>query len=193
MEPGKIYERIAAIMKEVKAISKSQKNQQQGFMFRGIDNIMNDLHNLFAKNEVFILPEVLSYTTEERPTKSGGINTFTRSTIKFTYATTDGSSVSTITVGEAMDSGDKGMNKAMSVALKYSLLQMLLIPTNEVKDPNAFSPESDFLAKAMLEVSKAKSVDELRNVFNKYTTLHTNREFISAVNGAKAALSNVYS
>ena len=39
-----------------------------------------------------------------------------------------------------MDSADKGMNKAMSIALKYALMQMLLIPTKEEKDPDADTP-----------------------------------------------------
>jgi hypothetical protein len=54
--------------------------------------------------------------------------------MKFTAYTEDGSSVSSITVGEAMDSGDKSMNKAMSVAYKYALMQIFCIPTEEEKD-----------------------------------------------------------
>ena len=115
-----IYSKIANILKETKAITKSEKNQQQGFKFRGIDNVMNELHELFSKNEVFILQEVQSFTTENRITKSGGTNTFTRATIKFKYMTTDGSYVETVNVGEAQDSSDKGFNKCMSIALKYS-------------------------------------------------------------------------
>ena len=75
MEGQLIYGKIANILKETKAIGKTEKNQQQGFKFRGIDNVMNELHELFSKNEVFILQEVQSYTTENRPTKSGGTNT----------------------------------------------------------------------------------------------------------------------
>lgn len=44
-----IYSKIANILKETKAITKSEKNQQQGFKFRGIDNVMNELHELFSK------------------------------------------------------------------------------------------------------------------------------------------------
>jgi hypothetical protein len=51
--------------------------------------------------------------------------------------TSDGSSVTTVITGEAMDSGDKATNKAMSVALKYALLQMFLIPTDDMRDPDA--------------------------------------------------------
>lgn len=191
MEEKLIYQKIANILKETKAITKSEKNQQQGFKFRGIDNVMNELHELFAKNDVFILQEVQGFTTENRPTKSGGTNTFTRATIKFCYMTTDGSHVDTVNVGEAMDSGDKGMNKAMSIALKYSLLQMFLIPTEEQKDPDSTTPEeTDYLAMALQEINAAQSIDTLSGIFNNYAALHTDQQFMSALSARKKTLKN---
>lgn len=189
MEGQLIYGKMASILRETKAITKSEKNQQQGFKFRGIDNVMNELHELFAKNEVFILQEVQGFTTENRPTKSGGTNTFTRATVKFRYITTDGSCVETVNVGEAMDSGDKGMNKAMSVALKYSLLQMFLIPTEDPKDPDATIPEeTDYLAMAMQEINSAQSIQTLSGVYNTYTELHTNQQFMTTLSNKKKQL-----
>lgn len=191
MEGQLIYGKIASILKETKAITKSEKNQQQGFKFRGIDNVMNELHELFAKNEVFILQEVQGFTTENRPTKSGGTNTFTRATVKFRYITTDGSCVETVNVGEAMDSGDKGMNKAMSIALKYSLLQMFLIPTEEPKDPDATTPEeTDYFAMAEQEVNAAQTVETLQSIWQNYTVLQGDRRFIDIVNKKKNSLKN---
>lgn len=184
-----IYGKIANILKETKAISKTEKNQQQGFKFRGIDNVMNELHELFSKNDVFILQEVQNFTTENRITKSGGTNTFTRATIKFKYMTTDGSCVETTNVGEAMDSGDKGMNKAMSIALKYSLLQMFLIPTEESKDPDLNTPEeTDFLAMALQEINSAQSIQTLTSIFNNYSALQTNQQFMTALSARKKTL-----
>lgn len=189
MEEKLIYQKIANILKETKAITKSEKNQQQGFKFRGIDNVMNELHELFAKNDVFILQEVQGFTTENRPTKSGGTNTFTRATIKFCYMTTDGSHVDTVNVGEAMDSGDKGMNKAMSIALKYSLLQMFLIPTEEPKDPDETTPEeTDYLAMALQEIGAAQSIQTLSSIFNNYNTLQSNPQFMSVLSAKKKQL-----
>lgn len=191
MEEKGIYAKIANILKETKAITKSEKNQQQGFKFRGIDNVMNELHELFAKNDVFILQEVKNFTTENRPTKSGGLNTFTRATITFRYMTTDGSYVETTNVGEAMDSGDKGMNKAMSIALKYSLLQMFLIPTEEQKDPDATTPEdTDFKQMAMSDTNRARSINELISVWNNYPSLQTDKQFSEAMTRKKAELKN---
>lgn len=189
MEEKLIFQKMTSILKETKAITKSEKNQQQGFKFRGIDNVMNELHELFAKNDVFILQEVQGFTTENRPTKSGGTNTFTRATIKFRYMTTDGSFVETVNVGEAMDSGDKGMNKAMSIALKYSLLQMFLIPTEEPKDPDRDTPEeTDYLAMALQEISAAQSIQTLTGIFNNYNTLQSNPQFMSALSAKKKQL-----
>ena len=194
METQLIYGKMASILRETKAITKSEKNQQQGFKFRGIDNVMNELHELFAKNEVFILQEVQGFTTENRPTKSGGTNTFTRATVKFRYITTDGSCVETVNVGEAMDSGDKGMNKAMSVALKYSLLQMFLIPTEDQKDPDATTPEeTDYLAMAMQEIDSAQSIRTLTGVYKTYTALHTNQQFMTALSNKKKQLKDAVS
>lgn len=191
MESKQIFVKLANILKETKAITKSEKNQQQGFKFRGIDNVMNELHELFSRNEVFILQEVKDFTTENRPTKSGGLNTFTRATITFRYMTTDGSYVETTNVGEAMDSGDKGMNKAMSIALKYSLLQMFLIPTEEQKDPDAITPEeSDFKAMAMSDIGRAKDLPSLMEVWNGYPALQNDKEFVAAMTAKKTAIKN---
>ncbi len=189
MDNPMIYSKIANILKETKAISKTEKNLQQGFKFRGIDNVMNDLHEMFSKNEVFILQEVQSFSTENRITKNGGTNTFTRATIKFKYTTTDGSFVETTNVGEAMDSGDKGMNKAMSIALKYSLLQMFLIPTEEQKDPDAETPEeTDYMAMALQEINGAQSIQTLTSIYNNYTMLQSNKDFVSRLSAKRKEL-----
>lgn len=189
MEEKLIFQKMTSILKETKAITKSEKNQQQGFKFRGIDNVMNELHELFAKNDVFILQEVQDFTVDDRPTAKGGTLFYTRAKIKFRYMTTDGSFVETVNVGEAMDSGDKGMNKAMSIALKYSLLQMFLIPTEEPKDPDRDTPEeTDYLAMALQEISAAQSIQTLTGIFNNYNTLQSNPQFMSALSAKKKQL-----
>lgn len=191
MEEKLIYQKMANILKETKAITKSERNQQQGFKFRGIDNVMNELHELFAKNDVFILQEVQDFTVDARPTAKGGTLFYTRAKIKFRYTTTDGSFVETVNVGEAMDSGDKGMNKAMSIALKYSLLQMFLIPTEEQKDPDATTPEeTDYFAMAEQEVNAAQTVETLQSIWQNYTVLQGDRRFIDIVNKKKNSLKN---
>ena len=62
--------------------------------------------------------------------------------IKYTFYAEDGSNVSAVVVGEAMDSGDKVSNKCMSVAYKYACFQVLSIPTEEtIADPDEKNEE----------------------------------------------------
>lgn len=137
----KIYEAIAGAMSEIGAISKEKRNQQQGFMYRGVDDVMNALQPILVKYKIFIVPEVLEQTREERMTKSGSSIKYTILKVGYTFYTDDGSSVSTVVVGEGMDSADKSSNKAMSVAFKYACFQVFCIPTEEMKDPDEEMPE----------------------------------------------------
>jgi hypothetical protein len=136
-----IYKRMTEIMKAAGAIGKNGQNKQQGFKFRGIDDVYNTLHNILADNKVFTTPEVLETHHEERKTKSGSVLIYRIYKIKYTFWTDDGSSVSCTVVGEGMDSGDKAGNKAMSIAHKYALLQVFAIPTEDMVDPDEESHE----------------------------------------------------
>lgn len=135
--PGKIYEAISNVMAEIGAIGKEKKNLQQGFMYRGIDDVMNALQPALVKHKVFIAPEVISEQREERQTQRGGVLFYTRLEIVFRFYTVDGSFIETKVIGEAMDSGDKATNKAMSIGYKYACFQVFCIPTEEMKDPDA--------------------------------------------------------
>jgi hypothetical protein len=140
----KIHKQILAIMNECDSIAKGRKNIQQGYMFRGIDDVYQALHPLLAKHGIYSTSEIVDSKREERPSKAGGVLNYTILTIKYTFYADDGSNVSSEVVGEGMDSGDKSANKAMSVAHKYALLQILSIPTAEPKDPENDSPQPSY-------------------------------------------------
>ncbi len=137
MEKGKIYSAIPAIMGELDAIGKNKRNEQQRFMYRGIDDVMNALNPVLVKNRVFIVPEILEQTREERTTSKGGALIYSVCRIKFHFCADDGSEVCAVTAGEGMDSGDKATNKAMSIAFKYACFQVFCIPTEEMADPDS--------------------------------------------------------
>lgn len=141
MENSKIYSAICTAMAEIGAIGKDSKNQQQDFMYRGVDAVTNALNPVLIKNHIFVVPEVMEQMREERQTKSGGNLLYSILKVKYTFYADDGSNISAIVTGEGMDSGDKASNKAMSVAFKYACFQVLCIPTEEMKDPDADAPE----------------------------------------------------
>ena len=141
METPLIYKKIIEVMKDINAIGKDRRNQQQGFQFRGIDDVMNELHGSLAKCGVFVLPNVLEETRTTGKTARGGDMFYTRLKINFGFYAEDGSHVDAVVIGEAMDTGDKASNKALSIGLKYAMLQVFCIPTEDEKDPDAVSPQ----------------------------------------------------
>jgi len=129
-----IYEKIPLVMKEIGVIEKTEKNKEQNYSFRGIDNLYNAINQVLARHGVFCVPTAGEMTREERKSSRGNTLLYTILRMKYTFYATDGSSLDAHTVGEAMDSGDKSCNKAMSAAQKYAFLQVFCIPTEEPKD-----------------------------------------------------------
>lgn len=122
-----IYEAISKCMEDIGAVGKNDKNKTQGFMYRGIDAVMNAINPALVKNHVFVVPEVLEQQRTERQTNKGGTLFYSICKIKFSFFAEDGSHIEAITVGEGMDSGDKATNKAMSIAFKYACFQVFCI------------------------------------------------------------------
>lgn len=141
----KVYQAITAVQMALskEGISKSRNNAQQGYKFRGIDDVYNALSPMLAANQLCILPRCLSRTVVERTTQKGGVLFYVCIEAEFDFVSAeDGSKHTVKTFGEAMDSGDKASNKAMSAALKYCLTESLLIPTYEVdRDTEEHSPQ----------------------------------------------------
>lgn len=140
---GAIHGAMLSVMRAVRAIGKDRYNEGQRFKFRGIDDIMNALHGPMADAGVIVLPEVIDQKRERVENKNGGWNQYAILTVRFRFVCgADGSAVELTTVGEAMDSGDKATNKAMSAALKYALLQVFCIPTTDMADADADDPRA---------------------------------------------------
>lgn len=140
-----IDEQICKVMAEVGAVGKTETNQVQRYKYRGIDAVMNALHPALVKHHVFVAPEVISHEREQYARKNAkgedSMLIYSVVTVKYHFYADDGSEVTAVVMGEAMDSGDKSMNKAMSAAYKYALFQLLCLPTEEMKDSEQDSPE----------------------------------------------------
>lgn len=140
MTTPKVYAAISAVMATMasEGISKDRRNQQQGYSFRGIDDIYNALGRVLADNKLLILPRVIDKEREERATAKGGMLMYTILTVEFDLVSAEDGSHHTIRmIGEAMDSADKSSNKAQSAALKYAALQVFMIPTEGDNDADS--------------------------------------------------------
>ena len=199
-----IYSKLGEVMKEVTAIDKTRKNEQQGFMFRGIEDFMNELHNSFAKHGIVILPHESEHIQESYEVKNSKgelkLQFRTRVHMEFKFVSTeDGCFVEAVGWGEAADNADKGYNKTKSIALKYVLMQMFLVPTKDIADPDKETPEevtapssrrshlerkektapapapsddSDDLYLVKQLIKEAKTKDDLLKIWNDWPEVH---------------------
>lgn len=155
-----IYQSITKILEEVPAIGKNKKNTTQGFMFRGIDDVMNTFQPLLAKHKVFMVPQILEQTREERQTSKGGTLIYSICKIKYIFYAEDGSSIEAIVVGEGMDSGDKATNKAMAIAMKYAMFQVFCIPTEEMREPDGETPPASKKKEIKIQSSQIQILEK---------------------------------
>lgn len=167
LAPGKVYEAIAAVTEKLskEGISKARKNTMQGYNFRGIDDVYNALAPFLAEAKLCILPNVLEREVVERTSKENKALFYVTVKVDFAFVSAiDGSEHHVITYGEAMDSGDKATNKAMSAAYKYAAMQAFCIPTEGDNDADAtthtVTVEPDKAGKAALEGAGSMSALE---------------------------------
>lgn len=128
--PLSIHQAIPRIIGDLPAIGKDSRMSAPGspqYAYRGIDDIMPPLKGLLARYGVYVVP-VFEVLVDDLGTTQGG-KPQRRVVVKgmFRFTASDGSSIAAQTVGEALDTGDKAHNKAMTAALKYALLQVFAI------------------------------------------------------------------
>lgn len=133
----KVLERFSS-----SGLAKGRTNTQQGYQFRGIDDVYNMLSTYLVEAGLLILPRVVSTETLQYESKNGGILFNVKLMVEYDLiAVADGSVVTCRVAGEAMDSADKASNKAMSAAYKYLCLQAFCIPTEGDNDADATTHE----------------------------------------------------
>lgn len=142
-----VYKAIAAVQGELAkvGISKDGVNEQQKYRFRGIDQVYAALSPLLAKHGLCVIPRIVEREMRERTSikeyngqKRESVLFYVTVKAEFDFvAVEDGSVHTAATYGEAMDSGDKATNKAMSAAYKYAAFMTFAIPTEGDNDADA--------------------------------------------------------
>lgn len=182
-----VYKAINDIQAELAkiGIAKGRVNQAQNFKFRSIDDVFNALSPLLAAHKLCILPRMISRTSTPQTNSKGTVMNYVCVEAEFDFIHSGDTSKHTIkTFGEAMDSGDKATNKAMSAAYKYAALQAFAIPTEADNDADAGLGEEPELTKEQIEQCKldleaCKSLTELQIQWGKMS--HAERVALAEV------------
>lgn len=149
-QPPTIHQIMPLVMRDLGAIPKSNRNREQNYRFRGVDDVLNAVHPILCKHGISLAVRARNLKTETRvePKAGGrGERTVYRSTLDMDVAmfAPDGSSVVHTTCGEGLDyGGDKATNKAMSAAFKYAICLGLVAPVEagDIEDSDRDTADS---------------------------------------------------
>jgi hypothetical protein len=120
---------LDAVMQEVLSIAKTERNSFHGFMYRGVEAVMNTIGPALRKHHIVPFPEVVRLDSRDVLTKRGDTNREVTVWVKYTFKGPAGDSEVIVVPGEAQDSGASAVSKAMAVAQRIGYLQALAIPT----------------------------------------------------------------
>lgn len=152
---------ISNVMEDLskEGIRKDKSNTQQGYKFRGIDDVYNALAPILSKHKLVITPRCLTREKEAITTSKGTLLFYVTVQVEFELASAvDGSTKLANMFGEAMDSGDKATNKAMSAAYKYMAMQEFCIPTEGDNDADSTTHEPIQAAKPEPKMVEPKAL-----------------------------------
>jgi hypothetical protein len=138
-----VHQAISDAMRRMRAVGKWGQNKQDGYAFKRIDDFMTASHAALSEAGVHIVPRVLTRITDEsHSTSRGNVMRWVDLEVRFRFYGPQGDHVDVVTWGEGRDASDKATNKALTAAMKYALMYALMVPTQDIQDGDASSPET---------------------------------------------------
>jgi hypothetical protein len=135
-----VYQAILEVQRKVTHVEKGDQYNggQTRFAYRGIDRVVTALAPAMREVGLLMMPTDTALTEYLNVMTAGGKQaSLARVLVTYTLAAADDPHTVTVIVpGEAMDSGDKSVSKAMSVAWRTALIQVFNLPTGE-PDPDS--------------------------------------------------------
>lgn len=135
-----VHQLLNRVMKDVRGVGKKGRNTQQNYSFRGIDDVLNAAGPAFREHGIVTIPMLQSVAYRDVKTTTGKAAREVTVEVRYEFYGPRGDFVPAVVPGESLDSGDKGVAKAMSVAYRIALIQVLALPTTE-RDPDTQSWE----------------------------------------------------
>lgn len=125
---------LSAAMGDVEAIKKDGKNTMQGYSFTSEAAIANTLRPIMSKHGLALVPTNIRVVNADTvQTKNA---TMQRVAIEATYTLMHkgGQNLSITVPGEGMDSLDKAIPKALTMAYKYAMIQVFCVGRGDDPD-----------------------------------------------------------
>jgi len=132
-----LYQKLIEVRKACPYLRKDNKGY--GYQYVSSSQTLGALREAMDKHGVLLVPEITGHTTSEKPTKKEGMQIFTELTIKFTWINAESPEerIECPWYGQGLDTGEKGVGKALTYAEKYFMLKFFNVATDK-DDPDSF-------------------------------------------------------
>ena len=199
-EPMSLASKLASIGKEIGAVDKSGKNQQQNYNYIEYGVVAGRIRELFDKYHIIIIPSVDSFSTDQSENKYGNKGYHFVLTMTFELINGDDKEDREVAswTGEASDFGDKGINKAETAGTKYFLMRLFNISEKgddndansvEISASRARSRFNDAeIATAKLKLGACLDMDSLKDAYKSLGEISKDPEIIKYTNEMKKQL-----
>lgn len=176
-----IYKKMLSIQKELKA-PKGQYNAFGKYRYRSCEDILESVKPLLIKEGVLL-------SLSDEIVEVGG-----RIYVKATASVSHEGQTISVTAFAREEESKKGMDGSQvtgassSYARKYALNGLFCIDDTKDSDVTNTGDSNDEYSVAVKEISKAKTLQELTDVYNSHANLHSNEEFMKVLRAKKLAI-----
>jgi hypothetical protein len=95
-----VVELLIEAMRKVKPVGKTQRNTQQNYNFRGIDDVVNAANPVFKRLGILVIPRVRSATYRDVTTTKGNPSREVTVTVEFAFYGPRGDCLSAVVADE---------------------------------------------------------------------------------------------
>lgn len=137
-----IYQKLIEVRKSCEYLKKDNSGYQ--FKYVSSSQTLGTLRAAMDLHGLLLVPRVICHETRDHETKKGEHEYFTIATMSFTWVNAENpeEQVECPWLGQGLDTGEKGVGKAMTYAEKYFLLKFFNIATDK-DDPDSFQKKFD--------------------------------------------------
>jgi len=153
-----IYQKLIEVRKSVPYLQKDNKGHQ--FNYVSSSQALGTVRGKMDEMGLLLIPSVLENDVLDHVTKSGNHEYFTKVVVKFTWLNAEKpeETVECMWIGQGLDSGEKGVGKALTYAEKYFLLKFFNVATDK-DDPDSFKDK--FKEPEIITEEQAKQIKSM--------------------------------
>jgi hypothetical protein len=135
--------KLVEVMKAVKSVAKKGKNDAQHYDYVKASDVAAPLRAELATRGILMIPDVVETAHFSTTSAKGTVQQGIHIKVKYTFIDSDtGEKLEFHGYGTGMDTGDKGIYKAQTGALKYALRMFFLLPDESGKNDPEHSPKT---------------------------------------------------